>query len=108
MGTKEEIEAGCKEHGIELPPKEKMDAIFSSLDSDQSGVIDYVEFLVANATPPLGSRDDLVYAAFKVYDQDGNGEITVEEMIETLAPPQKGMKIDSTAHDRERKVKLLM
>merc|ERR1719420_1024811 len=58
--------------------------IMRGLDSDGSGQIDYTEFLAATISRKHYQQEDVLWAAFRVFDLDGNGKITKEELAQVL------------------------
>lgn len=58
--------------------------MFDAVDIDQSGFIDYTEFLVASANQKSLLSDARLKAAFKMFDKDGSGKITPEEIRAVL------------------------
>lgn len=58
--------------------------VFRSFDNDNSGKIDFKEFLVAINMTSGGSPRDKLEWAFNMYDIDGNGTIEKVEMIEII------------------------
>ena len=65
--------------------KDEVDELFERIDFDQNGFIDYEEFQVA----ALGQEDlfttERLKQAFKMFDKDGNGSISIDEVIEVLS-----------------------
>lgn len=58
--------------------------MFDKVDIDKSGIIDYSEFLVAAMSQQrLLSRKKL-QQAFKMFDKDGGGSISIEEIKDAL------------------------
>ncbi|KAF3638393.1 hypothetical protein FXO38_09458 [Capsicum annuum] len=49
-------------------------------DMDNSGTIDYGEFIAAMLHLNKVQKEDHMYAAFSYFDQDGSGYITQEEL----------------------------
>lgn len=49
-------------------------------DLDNSGTIDYGEFIAAMLHLNKVQKEDHVYAAFSYFDQDGSGYITKDEL----------------------------
>ncbi|CAE6917428.1 CPK2 [Symbiodinium sp. CCMP2592] len=64
----------------ELLSKVDLDAIIEGVDADGSGMIDYTEFLAATLDRKCYLQEDVCYNAFSVFDQDGDGQITLEEL----------------------------
>lgn len=62
--------------------------IMKRVDKDESGTIDFSEFIVMmseqTATPSSSSSEDF-REAFKEFDKDGNGIITVKEFKKAMA-----------------------
>merc|ERR1719258_635107 len=70
--------------GIKDIPDNLME-IMKDVDSDGSGVIDYTEFLAATVSRKAYMQEDIVWAAFRVFDLDGDGQITREELAQVLS-----------------------
>jgi len=80
--TFEEIAEGLKE--ADLPINDDMKELLQAIDSDNSGKIDYSEFIAATLSKKQVIQEDLCWAAFKIFDLDGNGKITKDELQEVL------------------------
>ena len=57
-----------------------VDVIFSLLDRDNSGSLGFYELLVAIVDPILFLKHDYVVKAFKAFDVDVSGSISIDEM----------------------------
>jgi calcium-dependent protein kinase len=79
--TAEEIKSGIsKIEGIDID----IDAIFNSIDTDGSGVINYTEFLAATIDQKIYLKEEKLYEAFKSFDKDGSGKISINEIKTVL------------------------
>jgi len=54
----------------------EIDLIYNSIDTDQSGKIDYTEFLAVIMEKAHYDSEEKLFGAFKRLDKDGNGFIT--------------------------------
>jgi calcium-dependent protein kinase len=82
--TVDEMKAGMIKAGIKDIPPNLME-IMKEVDSDGSGVIDYTEFLAATLSRKQYMQEDIVWSAFRVFDLDGDGQITREELAQVLS-----------------------
>mmetsp|Transcript_140048 Transcript_140048/g.447901 ORF Transcript_140048/g.447901 Transcript_140048/m.447901 type:complete len:133 (+) Transcript_140048:3-401(+) len=60
--------------------------IVDSLDTEGNGTINYTAFLAATTERRYNVLDDVLKAAFDVFDKDGDGKISAEELREVLDP----------------------
>jgi Ca2+-binding EF-hand superfamily protein len=74
-----EFAKGLHDYGVDLP-KEEIQELFNTIDKDNSGKIDFDEFLVALRPPMNNNRRQLVIKAFKKLDKTGDGIITTEDL----------------------------
>merc|ERR1719326_1728860 len=58
--------------------------LFQNLDMDGSQTIDYTEFCAAGLGEKTSLQDDVIWAAFKTFDIDNSGYITVENLRSIL------------------------
>jgi len=61
-----------------------LDAVVEGVDADGSGLIDYTEFLAATLDKRVYLQRDVCFSAFAVFDQDGDGRITLDELKQIL------------------------
>ncbi|KAF7458380.1 calcium-dependent protein kinase 2 [Cryptosporidium felis] len=81
--TPQEIIAGLRSSGVTEFPSDLL-TILNDIDSDGSGSIDYTEFIAASLNSKQYSKN-VCWAAFKVFDQDGNGKITANELLNVFS-----------------------
>lgn len=58
--------------------------MFRAVDTDNSGFIDYAEFVVAATSQSSLTSQEKLHAAFRMFDKDGSGIITADEIREVL------------------------
>jgi calcium-dependent protein kinase len=87
--THQELKDGLLKAGIkEIPPD--LQQIMEQVDSDGSGKIDYTEFLAATLDKKVYIQEDVCWAAFRVFDRNGDGKISKEEMKMVLGDDSVG------------------
>jgi calcium-dependent protein kinase len=59
---------------------EEVETIFKKLDNDNNGYIEYEEFVRASIDKDIFVKEEILQFAFKFFDKDGNGEITLDEL----------------------------
>ncbi|KAK2454587.1 calcium-dependent protein kinase [Trifolium repens] len=77
--TFEELKVGLKKFGANLNESEIYD-LMQAADVDNSGTIDYGEFIAATLHLNKIDREDHLVAAFSYFDKDGSGYITKDEL----------------------------
>lgn len=83
--SKEEIKEGYIKHFGRLISDKEVDVMFDAVDTDQSGYIDYTEFVVASANEKALMTSERLSLAFKMFDKDGSGMITPSEIRQVLS-----------------------
>ena len=58
--------------------------MFRTFDTDHNGYIDFVEFLLAINITSSGTPEEKLKWVFKLYDVDGNGTISQNEMTKVV------------------------
>merc|ERR1719387_1457414 len=78
-----EMRDGLQKAGLkEIPPD--LQQIMEEVDADGSGVIDYTEFLAATLDKKTYLQEDACWTAFKVFDRNGDGKISKDELHAVL------------------------
>lgn len=68
--------------------------IFHALDTNHDEEIHYSDFLAAMVSTRIAVHDDLLKQAFKKFDVDNSGYITVENLKEVLGEHHEGSEIE--------------
>lgn len=78
-----EVKSGLEEAGMgDMTPK--MMQMISSIDVDETGTIDYTEFLSSALNPEHYEKEDILWSAFQRFDRDGSGKISRAELEAVL------------------------
>eukprot|EP00746_Dinoflagellata_sp_MGD_P103273 gnl/MRDRNA2_/MRDRNA2_42680_c0_seq1.p1 gnl/MRDRNA2_/MRDRNA2_42680_c0~~gnl/MRDRNA2_/MRDRNA2_42680_c0_seq1.p1 ORF type:complete len:552 (+),score=116.54 gnl/MRDRNA2_/MRDRNA2_42680_c0_seq1:125-1780(+) len=81
-----EMNEGIQKMGIEdTELKSLLNKIMQDVDSSGSGAIDYSEFLAAALDQHHYIQEEVCWSAFRVFDVDGNGKITKDELAEIMS-----------------------
>ena len=78
--SKDEIKQCLEKNQIKI----NFDKVFDSIDTNENGSIDYTEFLAFMLDESFYMNEDKLNEAFKVFDPDENGLITVENIKKLL------------------------
>mmetsp|Transcript_86985 Transcript_86985/g.188216 ORF Transcript_86985/g.188216 Transcript_86985/m.188216 type:complete len:543 (+) Transcript_86985:237-1865(+) len=81
--TAAEMKKGLTNAGLKDFPAD-LQQILEDVDSDGSGVIDYTEFLAATLDKRLYIQEDVCWSAFRLFDRNGDGNISQAELEEVL------------------------
>jgi serine/threonine protein kinase len=71
-------------------PDEEARAIFNALDTNRNGEIQYSNFLAAMVGPHIEMHHGLLQDAFKRFDTDRSGSVTVENLSQMLGNTSDG------------------
>lgn len=63
-----------------MDPSPQCEGVFQLFDADRSGQIDVREFMISLTNFAGASKDDKLKFAFMIFDEDGNGVITKQEV----------------------------
>jgi calcium-dependent protein kinase len=78
--SKEEIYEGYKNILGEVEAAKEVERIMNEVDIDRSGTIDYNEFVMAATNRQNMLNKEKLEATFKMFDKDGSGSISSEEI----------------------------
>merc|ERR1712031_57955 len=87
--TVNEMKEGIQKAGLKEIPAD-LQQIMEEVDSDGSGVIDYTEFLAATLDKRVYMKEDVCWSAFRVFDRNGDGVISKEELKQVLGNDDVG------------------
>jgi len=80
--SKPELIDGMKSANVPMPAD--FESVLDGLDTDGSGSIDYSEFLASTLSRKQYLKEEAAWAAFRMFDKDGDGQITKEELALVL------------------------
>ena len=91
--SREEIYEGYRQTLGDVEAKKEVDRIMNEIDMDQNGTIDYNEFVMAATNRQKMLQKEKLEATFKIFDKDGNGSISKEEIKSLLCTRSDDKKI---------------
>mgnify|MGYP006160984887 FL=1 len=83
--SKEEIQNGYLQFFGRSLNDQEVDEMFVKVDADNSGEIDYSEFVVATMAEKNLLSNNKLQTAFKMFDKDGGGSISTDEIKQVLS-----------------------
>jgi calcium-dependent protein kinase len=96
--TIKEIEDGFKE--LNINDREQLLENIKLADVNNSGEIDYTEFIAATLDHKILSNEKNLKAAFDMFDQDGSGSIDKSEIIKILTNTDEGSPVQKIATEK--------
>jgi len=84
--TLKELKDGLKD----VKNKEELMAIMEGADTDGSGTINYTEFIAATMEQNMYLKEENLRNAFRMFDKDGSGKISIDEMKQALGAEVEG------------------
>lgn len=94
-----ELTSGLEKAGLDLSGSD-VKQIVANMDGDHSGSIDYTEFLAATLDRKSVLTEDVLWTAFNVFDRNGDGKLSPEELKACLSGPDVS-KVVSGARTHE-------
>lgn len=73
-----------QDHNVEVPSEEVRNAVFDLFDRDDNNVVDMMELICGISLLCAGAEDDKISAVFNVFDENGDGYISMDEMFKFL------------------------
>eukprot|EP00440_Ansanella_granifera_P020691 gb/GFBE01022464.1/.p1 GENE.gb/GFBE01022464.1/~~gb/GFBE01022464.1/.p1 ORF type:complete len:649 (+),score=159.84 gb/GFBE01022464.1/:1-1947(+) len=80
--TVQELRGAIESTGVNIP--EDLVELAVQADTDGGGTIEYTEFLAACLDKQKVIKEEVVWEAFRIFDQDGSGTITKKELLKIL------------------------
>lgn len=94
----QEVKEGLGQAGVEVTSE--LQRIFELIDTDGSGFVEYTEFLSAAIDEKHHLEEAACWAAFRVFDLDGDGKITKDELAVMLSCGRAKTLSESISADR--------
>lgn len=99
--SKAEIAEGLRSIGVSAD-----DALFEALDADGTGQVSYTEFLAACIEPSTVASSRAAAAAFKFFDLDGDGKISLDELSQVIGAEAAEIAMQKTDKDGDGSITL--
>mmetsp|Transcript_46470 Transcript_46470/g.85141 ORF Transcript_46470/g.85141 Transcript_46470/m.85141 type:complete len:713 (-) Transcript_46470:33-2171(-) len=80
-----ELRYGIEQLGLSGSQLEMLQELMEAIDDDHDGVIHYTEFLAATLDTKVCEQESVCWAAFRMFDENGDGKINKTELAAVLA-----------------------
>jgi calcium-dependent protein kinase len=83
---------------------DNLEELFKSIDTDNSGNIEYTEFISASIEKSVYLNEEKLKDAFKLFDADNSGKISRAEIEKVLHMDKHSKEIDAIMdkHDKNK------
>merc|ERR1712190_653302 len=71
-------------HNVDVPSSEVQNAVFDLFDRDDNNIVDMMELICGISLLCAGTEDDKIHAVFNIFDENGDGFISMDEMFKFL------------------------
>jgi calcium-dependent protein kinase len=97
--SKQEIMEGYKAYLGDVEAEKEAERIMQEVDMDKSGTIDYNEFILAALNRQKVLNKEKLEATFKMFDKDGNGKISADEIRSILGNTNEKSALDAIINE---------
>lgn len=97
--SKQEVMEGYKAYLGDLEAEKEAERIMQEVDLDKSGTIDYNEFILAALNRQKVLNKEKLEATFKMFDKDGNGKISADEIRSILGNTNEKSALDAIINE---------
>ncbi len=87
--TFEEIKEGCSILNANI----NFEEVFNSMDTNKSGCVNYTEFIAATIDQNIYLKNEKLFEAFKSFDKDNSGKISIKEMAIVINAQKDDYKV---------------
>jgi calcium-dependent protein kinase len=97
--SKQEVMEGYKAYLGDVEAEKEAERIMQEVDLDKSGTIDYNEFILAALNRQKVLNKEKLEATFKMFDKDGNGKISADEIRSILGNTNEKSALDAIINE---------